>query len=355
MAPLSLLLPSLMPAQPSMPAEEDMFDDRRVRIALFAVLVALLMPRPAAAQGSGLIAGRVLFENNDPAAQVPVQLRSFTDMGMNQTVTDPAGNFAFRGLGLGVYYVTVRLQGYTEASERVEVGMFGSGSVFLRLRKLPEKDVKPSAPGISAEYLKIPENAREEYEKGMKLYQKENQLEKGLEHLRKAVELHPKFSQAHYGIGLLLMDLDRLDEAVGSLERAIAESPSTVPAYFPLGAIYNHQRKPAEAEKILRKALEIREDIWQLHFELARAVAYLTRWDEAEKHAQRAAELDPGAAKVQLLLANIYFELGKNELALGAAEEFLRLAPDDPAAPGVRQQVEAMRAAGTPSKKPPTQ
>lgn len=325
-----------------------MFSSRRLRTVWLAALVVLLMPRAARAQASGSLTGRVLFENNQPAAQIPVQLRSFTDMGITQTVTDPSGNFAFTGLGNGVYYVTVRLQGYAEASERIEVGMFGSRSVLFRLRKLPDKEVKPAAPAISADYLKIPENAREEYEKGMKLHQKEGQLEEALDHLRKAVELHPKFAQAHYGMGLLLMDLDRLDEAAGSLERAIIESPEMVPAYFPLGAIYNHQRKPAEAEKVLRKGLEIKEDIWQLHFELARAVAYLTRWDEAEKHAQRAAELDPNAAKVQLLLANIYFERGKHDLALAAAEEFLRLAPNDPSAPAVRQQVQAMRGAKPP-------
>ncbi len=325
-----------------------MSNEGRLRGAWLAALVALMAPCVTQAQASGSLTGRVLFEDNQPAAQIPVQLRSFTDMGITQTVTDPSGNFAFTSLGNGVYYVTVRLQGYAEASERIEVGMFGSRSVLFRLRKLPEKGAKPAAPAVSAEYLKIPENAREEYEKGMKLYQNENQLEMGLDHLRKAVELHPKFAQAHYGMGLLLMDLDRLDEAAGSLERAIAESPEMVPAYFPLGAIYNHQRKPAEAEKILRKGLEIKEDIWQLHFELARAVAYQSKWDEAEKHAQRAAELDPHAAKVQLLLANIYFERGKSDLALAAAEEFLRLAPSDPAAPMVRQQVQAMRGAKPP-------
>lgn len=302
------------------------------------------------------VQGRVLHENGSrPADMVPVTLRNFTDMGFEQTNTDVHGNFNF-SVPRGIYYLSVRIPGFAEISERVEVGVFSSSGIMLYLKPLPQKDANAGpASAVAAEYLQIPAGARREYEQGMKLFQREQKLEEGLVHLRKAAELHPQFALAHYGTGLILMDLDRLDQARESFLRALAESPDMVPAYFPLGAIYNHQRKPAEAEKILRKGLQIKEDIWQLHFELARAVAYLTRWDEAEKHAQRAAELDPGAAKVQLLLANIYFELGKNELALGAAEEFLRLAPDDPAAPGVRQQAEAMRAAGTPSKKPPTQ
>lgn len=286
---------------------------------------------------------------------VTVTLRNFTDMGFEQTNTDSHGTFTFN-VPRGVYYVSIRIPGYAEVSERVEVGTFSTNGIRLYLKALPAKESSsPPAHPVAAEYLKIPADARGEYEQGMKLFQREQKLEEGLLHLRKAIELHPQFALAHYGAGLLLMDLDRMDEAGDSFSQAIAGNEKLLPAYFPLGAILNQRREHAGAEKILRKGLAIKEDIWQLHFELARAVAYQARWDEAEKHARRAAGLDPAAAKVQLLLANIYFELGKNELALGAAEEFLRLAPDDPATPGVRQQVEAMRAAGTPSKKPPTQ
>lgn len=295
------------------------------------------------------VSGQVLYEHGSrPADMVTVSLRNFTDMGFEQTNTDSHGRFTF-SVPRGVYYISVRISGYAEVSERVEVGVFSSTGIMLYLRPLPGKQnhAPPGTP-VAAEYLKIPTPARTEYEQGMKLFQRESKLEEGLLHLRKAVELHPQFALAHYGSGLVLMDLDRLDEASESLSRAIFENENLVPAYFPLGAIYNQRRQHAEAENLLRKGIAIKEDIWQLHFELARAVAYLTRWDEAEKHAQRAAELDPNAAKVQLLLANIYFERGKHDLALAAAEEFLRLAPNDPSAPAVRQQVQAMRGAKPP-------
>jgi tetratricopeptide (TPR) repeat protein len=320
-----------------------------LRLALFLFFGISAFPSVTTAQ----ISGRVMFENGQPAAQIPVELRSFTDMGINQTVTDPSGNFSFSNLGRGVYYVTVRLSGYAEASERVEVGVFPTTAVFLYLRRSPDKkgeSTAPLPPTVSSEYLKIPAKARKEYEQGMKLYQRENQLEKGLEHLRKAVELHPQFAEAQYGMGLLLMDLNRLEEAGAAFAKAVAENEKLLPAYFPLGAILNHQREHAEAEKVLRKGLQVKEDIWQLHFELARAVAYQGRWQEAEAIAQRAAELNDKAEKVQLLLANIYFELGKDEQALAAAERFLLLAPEDPVAPQIRARVQQMR--GT---KPPVE
>lgn len=317
-----------------------MFTCKRLGATCCLILLGLLLPEIVAAQ----ISGRVMFENGQPAAQVRVELRSFTDMGINQTVTDPSGNFSFSNVGQGVYYVTVRLSGYAEASERVEVGVFPTSAVFLYLRRpADKKGESPAPPAVSSEYLKIPAKAREQYERGMKLYQQENQLEKGLEHLRKAVELHPHFAEAQYGMGLLLMDLNRLEEAGDAFARAVAENEKLVPAYFPLGAILNHQREFQEAEKVLRKGLSFKEDIWQLHFELARAVAYQGRWQEAEAIAQRSAKLNEKAEKVQLLLANIYFELGKDQDALAAAERFLELAPNDPIAPQIRARVQAMR------------
>jgi len=299
------------------------------------------------------LSGRVLYEDGmRPADMVVVSLRNFTDMGFEQANTDVHGNFTFR-VPRGVYYLTIRMTGYAEVSERVEVGVFSSTGIMLYLRKLPEKKADQiattsSAGTVAAEYLKIPVNAREHYETGMKLFQREGKLDEGLVHLRKAVEFHPDFALAYYGMGMLLMDLDRLDEARDSFQSAIARNDKLLHAYFPLGAIQNQQRRFVEAEKLLRHGLEIKEDIWQLHFELARAIAYQGRWEEAEKSALRAAALNVDAPKVHLLLANIYLELGKPEQAMAAAEEFLRLAPTDPVAPQIRARLDEIRASRPP-------
>lgn len=322
---------------------------RRIGLAFGLVLLSLLTADIAAGQGN--IRGRVFYEDGRAADRVTVELRNFTDMGVTQTTTDAAGNYAFLSVARGVYYVTVRLTGFLEANQRIEVGVFPNEAVHLTLRREPVKEGKnavPPIPAVSAEYLKIPPKAREAYELGMKQYRVDNQLEKSLESLRQATKAYPEFAQAHYGMGLLLIDLDRLDEAREALQKAVTADEELVPAYFPLGAILNQKRGFAEAEKVLRKGLSVREDIWQLHFELARAVAYQGRWQEAETIAERAAQLNENAEKVQLLLANIYFELGKDNEALDAAERFLKLAPDDPIAPQIRARVQQMRPAKPP-------
>lgn len=323
------------------------------RVPLLILFSLLLCSLSAEAQRL-TISGRVIYEQDRrPAELITITLQNFTDMAMEKANSDSLGGFSF-SVPRGVYYLSVRLTGYAEINERVEVGLFSQTGIILQLRPLPRKDDTISLPPtVPAEYLRIPQTARTEFEAGMKLYLREDKLAESLPHLRKAVEIHPQFASAYYWMGMVQIDQGEPDQALDSFERAIAEDKKYAPAYFPLGAIRNQRKEYAEAERVLRKGLEIKEDIWQLHFELARAVAYQGRWTEAEKIAERATALNNKAPKVHLLLANIYFELGKADPALAAAEEFLKLAPDDPAAPLVRRQVEAMRKQPAPPKSPP--
>jgi len=324
-----------------------------VRLCLCAFLIFFLVLGVLPSQGQRFtVAGRVLYEPDlRPADMVTVALRNFTSMEMERTNTDANGSFLF-SVPRGVYYLNVRVLHHAEVNERVEVGVFSTSGIILYLNPLSNPRNKLQASGaVAAEYLKIPVSARQEYEQGMKLFQREGKLDEALLHLRRAVQIHPQFALAHNGMGMLLIDLNRLEKAREAFERAIAENEKLILAYFPLGAIYNQRGEFAKAEQVLREGLKIKETVWQLHFELARAIAYQGRWEEAENSARRALELNdaPTGAKVNLLLANIYFELEKDDLALAEAQQFLKKAPDDPLAPEIRRRVEAMRGIGAPT------
>ncbi len=313
------------------------------RFASTIALWALLGGGGAEAQGFGgrfILSGRVMYQDNKAAEMVPVSLRNFTDMGMDQTSTDALGNFTF-SVGRGVFYVSVRVAGYAEAQERVEIISSSVTTVQLFLRKLPSRATLPSGQAVlPADYLKIPEKARAEYEAGMKEFTRNGDLNASLVRLRKAVELHPSFAAAHYWMGMVQLDLADFESARGSFGRAIEINEKLAAAYFPLGSLHMHFREPARAVETLAKGLSLHSEYWQGHYELARAYASLNKLPEAEKSARQAAELKPDFARTYLLLANVLWELGRNSEALAAAERFLNMAPDDPVAPEVRQRVE---------------
>jgi tetratricopeptide (TPR) repeat protein len=308
-------------------------------------LLACAIPALAsavAAQGGGrlTLSGRVVYEDNTPASMVPVTLRNFTDMGMDQTATDGLGNFSF-SVGRGVYYVSVRIPNYTEAQERVEIITSSVTTVQLYLRKVrPKTAAAPASAALPADYMRIPEKARTEYEAGVKEFTRNSNLDASRARLLRAVELHPEFAAAHYWLGMVQLDLAEFEAARGSFEKAIQLNEKLAAAYFPLGSLHMHYRDPDKAVQILTKGLSHLPQYWQGHYELARAYASLGKWKEAEQSAQEALTLKSDNARTHLLLANVFWQLGKDAEAIKAAEKFLSLAPDDPVAPEVRRQVE---------------
>ena len=56
-------------------------------------------------------------------------------------------------------------------------------------------------------------------------------------HLRKATELKPDFSIAHYNLGFILKDLGKLSEAEFHTKKAIEIDPYLTDAYFSLTTI----------------------------------------------------------------------------------------------------------------------
>lgn len=69
----------------------------------------------------------------------------------------------------------------------------------------------------------------------------------------------------------------------------------------------------------------------------------------AEETYDRLAAAAPNDASVQLDLAQVAQQSGNVTRAIAAYEKFLRLAPDDPSAPIVKQQIEQLKAAQAPS------
>jgi tetratricopeptide (TPR) repeat protein len=69
-------------------------------------------------------------------------------------------------------------------------------------------------------------------------YRGKKELDLAVEFYKKALEDNPRFSQAHRGLGLVLLDLGDLDAAVSSLEKAVEYAPSYGPAQFDLGRAY---------------------------------------------------------------------------------------------------------------------
>ena len=103
-------------------------------IRTIAIILALSVWTNVFAQGSGEIKGTVTDENGAKVAGAQVVLNSSTGVHLN-TSTDQAGNFAYKNLRSGSYFVEVKGNGFSVfASEEIELNRGESKDVVVQLK-----------------------------------------------------------------------------------------------------------------------------------------------------------------------------------------------------------------------------
>jgi tetratricopeptide (TPR) repeat protein len=243
-------------------------------------------------------------------------------------------------------------RGYNDVSVRVEI--IGNPRAYATLEMKPIPGEVP--PGtreaasagdpnlVSVLDLNVPENARQEFEKGQGAL-KENKLNDGVAHLRKAIKLYDAFPQAYTLLGTAYLGLKDWKNAEAALRRANELDPQFPDAYMELGAVFNQTKEYPQAETALLKGLELKPEAAGGHYELAKTYWALGRWQDAAPHARSAVAGMPDLAPAHALLGNVMLRESNAQGALHEYQEYLRLDPNGPMAPGVRQMIEKIQKA----------
>ena len=172
-------------------------------------------------------------------------------------------------------------------------------------------------------------------------------------HAERAIALRPEFAEAHQLRGLVLADLDSLEDAVLSLERALQLRPDNARTCANLGAIHRRRGMLAEAITLYRRATALNAtyaqawrglaealqadeqgdaallawrhwaglapDKAEAHAGVGWALARARRWGEAEVELMRATEVEgAGHHDADSLLAFVRRERGNIDGALAA-------------------------------------
>ena len=189
---------------------------------------------------------------------------------------------------------------------------------------------------------------------------------------RERVEERPRDADALRDLVTALQNEGQPDEAIPYLERYTQVRPSDTAALRELAGLYLGRagRNQGEAQRLqtrlqlltpessflppattpLGQALSDSPITSAVQQEAQAAFTdALTRMQEAFRSAQevyqRLVVLEPEDANLQLQLADAALNAGDTELALASYRRFLELAPDDPQAPLVEQEIERLEAA----------
>jgi Flp pilus assembly protein TadD len=329
-------------------------------LPLVALLVGCFLPscvwaqRPTSSDSRGGSNAEINVQVRNPDGTaaprgIHVRLEAQEGGSSEDCVTETGGRCRFLPGSGGMYVIRVSQLGYQEISVDVNLVDTLRAYVNIVLRPDPgssslETHNEVSGMSVSALDLGVPENARQEFEKGQRALT-ENKLDASISHFRKAIKFYEPFPRAYTLAGTAYLEKKDWMEAEKALQRAITLDPKSSDAYLALGAVLNQTKDYPRAEAVLLRGLELNSDAPGGHYELAKTYWELGRWQEAAPHARKAVSLTPDLASPHVLLGNILLRERNAQGAMYEYQEYLRLDPNGSMAQGVRDMVEKLQKA----------
>ena len=339
-----------------------MFRPRFTSANVLLILIAVTSP-VLAQRGSRPVSlpaqvhGQVRYVNGGaPVDHALVRLQSFRGGVVSEITTDRTGKFSFTGLVPDQYTVIVRLPGFREEQQHVDLDTANSQYVMVQL------SADTSAPAVSPRGSTRTVNAnaspeaQAEFDRGRTELIDNKNINRSIPHLEKAVELSPNFLEAQLLLGTAYVEKHELDKAERMLLRAIEINPKVAEPQIALGEVYRQQKRYQDAERILTSVIKPGEGSAPAHLTLARVY-----WDlglsakdpqggrsELEKSWQEinmAMRLNPNLPEAHLLAGNLLFKAHRAKDALPEYETYLRLDPDGEFAAQTKDLVQKIRQA----------
>ncbi|MGA7320869.1 MAG: tetratricopeptide repeat protein [Candidatus Sulfotelmatobacter sp.] len=189
----------------------------------------------------------------------------------------------------------------------------------------------PGLAGLtSVDSLKLPPKAQKEYGAACSAL-KSHRLAASEQHLRKAVQIYPKYVAGWVMLGQILEAQQQPDQARRACSQASEADPNYSPSYLCLAEIAGREERWGEVLRHTTRALEL-DPLHDPYAYFFSAIAYfnLNQLPEAEKRALKAEEIDRNHSEpmVQFLLAQIYEAKHNPTDAASHLREYLELAPD---------------------------
>jgi len=317
-----------------------------IACSLFAVSAFPQQNAPA----RGLFIGGVVrdVQSNQLISAATLELqRTSGESAAPPVVTGTRGEYQFNGVTSGDYLITAHAKGYETNTVSLMLGGFSLSNVTVTLRR--SESAPPSGPGdtVSAHELSIPDRARDEFDRGLKLMAASKpDYKKALAHFERAIKEFPDYFEAYAQIGIAQFHLADKTAAEHALRTsAQLSSGHYLDALSLLAHMLNDESRFAESESFARSCATQDESAWGCDVELARALSGLKRPTEAEAVATKASALNPSNADTFLILGNIHIEEHKYSEVVKDFDAYLRLNPTGPESEQVRASQEQARRA----------
>ena len=291
------------------------------------------------------LAGQIL-----PEAVASVSLHGATAPFESATLSDERGRFRFRKLAPGTYTLAVFQPARGESRQTVEVGpgvadSAGRVNVTLRLKsgRFESDDARRRSATVSARELSVPARARREYQEAQRCLSRPD-VAGAVAHLRRAVEIAPRFSAAWNHLGTIAYQGRSYKEAEDNFRRGLAADPQAFEPLVNLGGVLLNLGRVDEALQYNLHAALRRPSDALANSQLGMSYFLSGSLDLAAKYLTLARQLDPAHfSHPQLLLSEIHLRRNEQAAAIEELEDFLRRHPDAPEAPEVKSTIRRLK------------
>ncbi len=257
-------------------------------------------------------------------AMVKIEL-STASMTYHQRQFTDSGRFVFAGVPSGTYNITLSAEGYETINETIDVR--GTTNVLYVMRpKGVEKTTIGGTRPVSAAALKVPANARKEYDAGVHDLEKHHRKQ-ARGHFEKALAFYPGFAEALHRLALFDIAEGKEQQAFDKLQNAVKADPSFADGYVALAYVCNVLQRDREASDAADHAITLAPKAWAPYFEYGKASLALNEVQKADEAASRMKSLYPSLPETHLLLAGVLLKRMSYPQARDELTQFLALAP----------------------------
>lgn len=197
---------------------------------------------------------QVLGNNNSAVAGAEVALLSYGSPDV-RAITDASGTARFPEMAVGAYTLTVNAVGKEVYRDQFEIrasdGLRSSIVHVLVPMRTRSSKVRRD---VSLNELRAPQKAQKDYAAAVDLIRKQ-EYEKALWALDEALAIYPAYAKAHNARGVVLGMMDRLKESEASLVAAIRYDENFTEPHFNLGKLLLELGQAPEAKQELQKAV----------------------------------------------------------------------------------------------------
>ena len=217
----------------------------------FNVSLALLLLAPTEQRQEFSIQGSVRFEEGSANGPILVFLEALSLRPIEQTYADVSGNFTFRDVAPGSYYVRVKTEGFEELAQRLELPVYDREvTIFLRRksRALPKSNeiLLGTKFQVDVRQLSIPEKAVRQYQKALEEDKKGN-TSSAIRRLRDALSVAPSFIEAAFQLAATLYKTGDFQDAEQTLNQGLAVNPKNPQLRLMLASVLIKRNKYAQA------------------------------------------------------------------------------------------------------------